>query len=65
MFWGTKIEVQLVTDKNFVCQLQFPSDAGTSRDNGWVEVCKRRGPVLSGSMDAGEILHGHVHVGHR
>lgn len=37
LFWWTNVDVQLVTDKNFVCQLQFPSDAGTSRENGWVK----------------------------
>lgn len=37
MFWWTKVDAELVTDKNFVCQLQFPSDAGTSRENGWAE----------------------------
>lgn len=37
MLWWTKVDVERVTDKNFVCQLQFPSDAGTSRENGWVE----------------------------
>lgn len=36
LFWHTKAEVQLVTDKNFVFRLQFPSDAGTSRNNGWL-----------------------------
>ena len=59
---GAKVDVQLVTVKNFVCQLQFPSDAGTSRETGWVEVLEW-GPVVGGSMDAGEILLGHVQVG--
>jgi hypothetical protein len=30
-----RVGVQLVTVKNFVCQLQFPSDKGTSGEKGW------------------------------
>lgn len=64
LLWGAKVDVQLVTVKNFVCQLQFPSDAGTSRENGWVEVWEGA-PSKAGPWTRVKYYSGTFSVGHR